>query len=263
MSWHFLQGQAGDYSQADSLDGTRFAPSKSKTTTGESSSGGKLIGHLTTSPSGTTFVPSTANLGGGQLTLSLGASPAKTLAPQHDAMVGAQDLPETVRDFGTRCSESLTRSGLALSSRKTRRVCVPLDLAPSSKDLPAWGMTADGACWELGTSARLTSGTGCGLLPTPTTQGNELSPSMQKWPAHRRLAEYLATPAASSYGYQMGGAAGRRGKKRYCPSKEVENVGLCPLAFREWMMGWPIGWTALEPLATGRFRKWLRSHGEF
>lgn len=29
----------------------------------------------------------------------------------------------------------------------------------------------------------------------------------------------------------------------------------------EWLMGWPIGWTALEPLATDRFRSWLRSHG--
>lgn len=26
----------------------------------------------------------------------------------------------------------------------------------------------------------------------------------------------------------------------------------------EWLMGWPIGWTALRPLATDRFRSWLR-----
>ena len=29
----------------------------------------------------------------------------------------------------------------------------------------------------------------------------------------------------------------------------------------EWLMGWPIGWTALEPLATDRYRRWLRLHG--
>ena len=29
----------------------------------------------------------------------------------------------------------------------------------------------------------------------------------------------------------------------------------------EWLMGWPIGWTACEPLATARFRKWPRSPG--
>ena len=29
----------------------------------------------------------------------------------------------------------------------------------------------------------------------------------------------------------------------------------------EWLMGWPIGWTDLEPLETGRFRQWLEQHG--
>jgi len=27
----------------------------------------------------------------------------------------------------------------------------------------------------------------------------------------------------------------------------------------EWLMGWPIGWTALEPLATDKFQQWLDS----
>jgi len=29
----------------------------------------------------------------------------------------------------------------------------------------------------------------------------------------------------------------------------------------EWLMGWPIGWSALEPLGTDRFQEWLRKHG--
>lgn len=28
-----------------------------------------------------------------------------------------------------------------------------------------------------------------------------------------------------------------------------------------WLMGWPIGWTGLEPLATARFQQWQRLHG--
>ena len=31
--------------------------------------------------------------------------------------------------------------------------------------------------------------------------------------------------------------------------------------FWELMMAWPIGWTDLKPLATDKFRRWLRSHG--
>jgi hypothetical protein len=29
----------------------------------------------------------------------------------------------------------------------------------------------------------------------------------------------------------------------------------------EWLMGWPLEWSGLEPLETGKFRQWLRSHG--
>jgi len=28
-----------------------------------------------------------------------------------------------------------------------------------------------------------------------------------------------------------------------------------------WMMGWPSGWISFAPLATDKFRLWLRSHG--
>ena len=31
----------------------------------------------------------------------------------------------------------------------------------------------------------------------------------------------------------------------------------------EWLMGWPLAWTDLKPLATDKFQQWLRSHGEF
>ncbi len=95
-----------------------------------------------------------------------------------------------------------------------------------------------------------------GLLPTPTTKGNEYSPSMAKWPAHTRLQGLFPTPSAATYGYNQGGAAGRVGPKR--PSIDVIAGGRA-LTVREWMMGWPIGWTALESLATDRFRSWLSS----
>lgn len=29
----------------------------------------------------------------------------------------------------------------------------------------------------------------------------------------------------------------------------------------EWLMGWPLGWTALEPLGMGRFQQWRQRHG--
>ena len=94
------------------------------------------------------------------------------------------------------------------------------------------------------------------ILPTPTTAGNENSRSMHKWAAHRRLADLMGrifpTPTAGLYGSNKGGAAGRTGKMTGGPW----------ISFREWMMGWPIGWTALPPLETGRFQEWLDWHGK-
>lgn len=31
----------------------------------------------------------------------------------------------------------------------------------------------------------------------------------------------------------------------------------------EWLMGWPIGWTDLKPLETGKFQEWLQKFGDF
>jgi hypothetical protein len=31
----------------------------------------------------------------------------------------------------------------------------------------------------------------------------------------------------------------------------------------EWLMGWPLGWTDLKPLATDRFQQWLLAHGKY
>jgi hypothetical protein len=32
-------------------------------------------------------------------------------------------------------------------------------------------------------------------------------------------------------------------------------------AWTEWLMGWPIGWTASEPLAMDKIHEWWRTHG--
>jgi hypothetical protein len=31
----------------------------------------------------------------------------------------------------------------------------------------------------------------------------------------------------------------------------------------EWLMGWPIGHTALEPLATAKYQEWLQQHSPY
>jgi hypothetical protein len=164
MSWHYSQEPEAGFSVLHYLDGLRLERLKSKSTPETFCFKDSETGCLTTSQSGMTSAPSTASLGGVQLTFSLGGSPAKTY-PQR---VKVQDLPEPVQDFGKSTHESLTKCGLSLSSPKTVRSYEPVDSAPFSKTLTNWGMTHDGGCWGLGTSVRITDGTECGYLDTPT-----------------------------------------------------------------------------------------------
>jgi len=39
------------------------------------------------------------------------------------------------------------------------------------------------------------------------------------------------------------------------------NTGLLNPEWLEWFMGWPMGWTGLEPLEMDKYQEWLQSHG--
>jgi site-specific DNA-cytosine methylase len=44
-----------------------------------------------------------------------------------------------------------------------------------------------------------------------------------------------------------------------------QNDGILPPfpMWVEWLMGWPLGWTDLKPLAMDRFQSWQQQHLEF
>jgi DNA (cytosine-5)-methyltransferase 1 len=60
-----------------------------------------------------------------------------------------------------------------------------------------------------------------------------MAPSMQKWPAHRNLQ----------------GAP-----------KEQAGGTLNP-TWVEWLMGWPLEWTACDASATDKYQQWRQQHG--
>ena len=48
---------------------------------------------------------------------------------------------------------------------------------------------------------------------------------------------------------------------RKTPSLASQAGGPLNPTWVEWLMGWPLGWTDLRPLETGKFQLWLDSHG--
>lgn len=291
MSWVYSPApEVGCSPPRISSAGARSAPSRSIPTVRAFWRSDSVTGCLILFRSGTISARSTGGRGAAGST----SFPVVSRARISAAPDAAQGSPESGADFGSKCSALLARCGLRMCSPKTRRTFALEGWASSSQGLPTWGLMLRGVCLELGTSVRPTDATACGsLLPTPTGAGNEGSPSMQKWPAHRALRMlptpqasdhrgqaskhwtrkghgprlvpglavdrgYLPTPTATLYGSNQGGAAGRSGPKR----QSLEGLtGGVLIALREWMMGWPLGWSASEPLATDRFREWLRSHG--
>lgn len=257
MSWHFLQGQEVDYWDPTSSDGIPPALSRLIPTAATCCSRDSEMGACPGSQSGTTCVHSEGGPGADGSTSSAEGFHAKTSARR----VRIEDLPESIRVLSTKCSALLRKYGLALSSRKTVRTFVPGDSVRSSRDLPAWGMWDELGYWELGTSVQTIDERECGsLLPTPTICGdwNRKGASARSGDGLATVLSRLPTPTAKLYGNNRGGSAGRTGKVR--PSLESLTGGVFP-ALREWMLGWPIGWTASRPLAMDRWREWLHSHG--
>jgi len=72
-----------------------------------------------------------------------------------------------------------------------------------------------------------TFGRGIGFLHTPTTKANYSAASMQKWPSARSFVTVFGRPHPTN---------------------------------QEWLMGWPLGWTDIQPLETAKFQLWLSAH---
>lgn len=87
---------------------------------------------------------------------------------------------------------------------------------------------------------------------------NGLPAAARKWP----------TPCASaSKGLSQASLTRKSGK-----SRENDRIDHAVMAsdggqlnpeWVEWLMGWPIGWTELKPLATAKFHEWKQQHGKF
>lgn len=90
-----------------------------------------------------------------------------------------------------------------------------------------WVTKSDALSFPRQTWVLTTFGSGTGYLHTPTCTANYASPSMQKWPSCRAFTLAFGKPSPANH---------------------------------EWLMGWPIGWSALVPLETVKFQSWQQQH---
>jgi hypothetical protein len=243
MSWLFSRALVEAFSGGGCSAGEPSAPSSGSPTPQAYLPPDRMTAFSRPSRSGMTFRPLTDDLGAAVLTWCQEASRARTSAwPER-----AQALTESGQACGDTWRGSLARFDPATSSWRTAQPSLLEDLGESSVIWPRSGMTANGQCWELPMSGRRISGTGSGLWPTPVATDHLWNKSDGDGLATAVLK--CATPTARDW--RSGKASEETHARNARPLSEQIGGSLNP-TWVEWLMGWPLGWTDLKPLAMDR-----------
>lgn len=243
-----LQEQAAESSVEKNSDGERSARSRSTNTPDMYSSHGKTTDRSIRSRFGMTCERLTDGRGEELLMWFLGGSRARTSASPEPVKVSKENAPGS----GRKWRELSARYDRVTSGWKTHRCLFEEDLPPSSLTLPRWGMMRDGVLWERTTPELPTGENASGYWPTPTVRGNTNMPK-QGTKRGTGLATAVRTwpmvIASARHGWSRRQKSAIRGCRiddvveREAGDKTRLNPDWC-----EWLMGWPVGWTRLDPM---------------
>jgi hypothetical protein len=295
MSWLYSQALVEAFLGANCLDGERSAPLNGNPIQQAYCAPDKMTDFSRLSRFGMMFKPLTEDRGEELLMSYLAGFHVKTLAPQEKA----QELTESAQECGEKWHASFTKYDHDSSLWRTHQCSLLGDLEPFSETWPQWGLMRDGECWEQRTLEQTIRGTESGLsvwIGTPTATMSERSEKfavgrlptpaeyVQKWPTptahmaketnapseHNRntptLTAQVNWPTPRTKG-MCGGSGAWAQLKANTTIEEARAMGagnggkLNPM-WVEWLMGWPLEWTDLKPLATGKSHCALQPLGE-
>lgn len=221
---------------------------------------------------GLTCAVLTANHGADLLTWYREVFLVRTSAQQEPA----RGLTESDQDCGVKWHESSVRFDPVSCSWKTAHCLWEEDLPWCSVTLPKWGSMRNGHVFQHPTLTRPISAIASGLWPTPNalpastdlrlqcsgdgrSKPNKLgwavAVSQRKWPTPVASMSNGCSPAALT---RKDGQD--RSNDRLDHAVMASDGGQLNPEWVEWLMGWPIGWTDLKPLAMDRFREWQQQH---
>jgi hypothetical protein len=268
MSWLFSQALVEEYSEVNCLDGEQSAPLNGNPTQQAYLSPDKMTAFSRLSRFGMTFKPLTEDLGEGLLTLYREAFRAKISQSQEVEM----DLMESDQECGEKWHGLLAKFDPDSHLWRTVQCSLLEDLNESLQTLPQWGMTVDGELYLLPTLVQNIKDEEYGLWRTPDTGAGGTSGLLKEGKTHRqngqpiqvRLVDQVQnprlwpTPQASDHrdrGNMSNPSIQRRVEigKQISLSQSVDPTsGQLNPTWVEWLMGWPVGWTDLNPLETDK-----------
>lgn len=261
------QGLVVEFSAATCSDGARSALSSGTPTPRAFLPPDRTTAFSRPSRFGMTFGPLTESLGAELLTWFREASRARTSALPERARASTASDPAC----GPKWRASLATYDPATCSWRTAQLSLLGDLGESSVTWPRWGTTVAGELFLLPQPALPTSGSESGSWPTPRAQDAKHGAATE-WELstdHAGTRDSLrvqivkrmwATPNASD-NRDRGNMSDPSIQRRLAIGKQIglsmqvkESAGSGSLnpTWVEWLMGWPLGWTDLQPLATAK-----------
>lgn len=247
MSWHYLQEQAVESWEGNSLDGAPSALLKLMPTPAASCSPDKPTDALNRSPYGMTLRRSTGTRGEEVLMLSAEDSRVRICPSQNKEQ---KDSTENEADSGSKWQESLAKYDHASSLWRTAQLSLFGGLGECLEIWPRWGLMRRGVCFRLPTLEHRTSGNESGYWPTPEASLNTapFSPkTARNWGGTR--------PSGAKIGSSL------RWWPEFLPDAEAGARWVNPVLC-EIMMDWPRHWTDCTRSETDKFREWLDWHGK-
>jgi len=287
MSWLFSRALVEEYLGENFSDGEQSVLLNGNPIPQAYCAPDKMTDFLRLSRFGMTFKPLTESRGEELLTLYREGFHARTYPLQEKEM----DLTENEAECGEKWQGSFAKYDPSTHSLKTHQCSLFEDSTESCQTLPAWGLMRNGECWEQQMSAHPIKETVFGfMLPTPVasdgTTGSVIGKNDTFYTTSTgmprkvnqngidgsvglgRLVQMWPTPVTRDYkdtGTKE--SMTRQRDKRQSPGLALvvgaETGGKLNPTWTEWLMGWPLEWTELKPLATDKCHCVQQQLGEF
>jgi hypothetical protein len=236
MSWLYSQALVAAFSEENSWDGEPCAQLNVMPTQHKFWRKDKTMDVLSLSRFGLTCAVLTESRGAELLTWFLADSRARTSAQPERA----QGSTANAAGCGQSLLGSFGRYDHDSRGWKTHQHSLLGGLDEFSETWPRWGLMRNGECWEREMWEVHTNGTESGFShPTPTTRDWKGASNGQRLD-YSRWTSWLHHAVSHNHYTTY-------------PNPSCSEA----------VMGWPTGWTELEPLEIDKFQEWQRLHSVF
>lgn len=265
MSWLFSQALVEEYLEANSTAEESCAQLNVTVTPHKFWRNDKMMEFSKLSQFGLTLQLLTEDRGEELLMSYLAAFPVRTSVQQEQE----QESKESEADCGPTWFGLFARYDQDQSKWKTVQCSLLGDLEEFSETWPRWGSMRNGVSYLRPIPALPICESASGLWPTPLANshtgtghpeskqgGMNLQTAVRKWPTPCASASKGSSPASL---VRKSGKS--RANDRIDHAVMASDGGQLNPEWVEWLMGWPIGWTALKPLEMDKFQEWKQQHG--